>query len=103
MALFFTMRITPSASVTVTTMGKPSGMAATARLKDRKQELVWFPKDDTRATDFDIVVCGPTSEDLCWNLDCRLKAGRQRELPDSDGEHVQGPLPLQPAHQHDDP
>ena len=28
------MRITPSASVTVTTMGKPSGMAATARLKE---------------------------------------------------------------------
>lgn len=33
-ARFFTMRITPSASVTVTTMGKPSGMAATARLGD---------------------------------------------------------------------
>lgn len=31
-ALFFTIRITPSANVTVTTMGKPSGMAATARL-----------------------------------------------------------------------
>lgn len=32
MALFCTILITPSASVTVTTMGSPSGMAATARL-----------------------------------------------------------------------
>lgn len=33
MARFWTMRMTPSASVTVTTMGRPSGMAATARLR----------------------------------------------------------------------
>ena len=32
MARFFTILITPSASVTVTTIGRPSGMAATARL-----------------------------------------------------------------------
>lgn len=33
MAFLFAMRMTPMASVTVTTMGRPSGMAATARLK----------------------------------------------------------------------
>jgi hypothetical protein len=31
MAFFFAMRITPSASVTVTQIGRPSGIAATAR------------------------------------------------------------------------
>lgn len=34
-ARFFTILITPSAKVTVTTMGRPSGIAATARLKRR--------------------------------------------------------------------
>ena len=32
-AFFLAMRITPNAKVTVTTMGRPSGIAATARLK----------------------------------------------------------------------
>lgn len=41
-ALFFTIRITPSASVTVTTMGKPSGMAATARLKEERRRQTCF-------------------------------------------------------------
>lgn len=36
MALFCTILITPSASVTVTTMGSPSGMAATARLEETR-------------------------------------------------------------------
>lgn len=36
-ALFFTILITPSANVTVTTMGRPSGMAATARLQTEKK------------------------------------------------------------------
>ena len=34
-AFFFAMRITPSANVTVTTIGRPSGIAATAKLKDK--------------------------------------------------------------------
>ena len=33
MAFFCAMRITPMARVTVTTMGRPSGIAATARLQ----------------------------------------------------------------------
>lgn len=40
-ALFFTIRITPSASVTVTTMGKPSGMAATARLREERRRQTY--------------------------------------------------------------
>lgn len=40
MALFFTILITPRASVTVTTIGSPSGMAATARLKKTRAKLV---------------------------------------------------------------
>lgn len=34
-AFFFAMRITPRANVTVTTIGRPSGIAATAKLKDK--------------------------------------------------------------------
>lgn len=40
MALFFTILITPRASVTVTTIGRPSGMAATARLKETRAKPV---------------------------------------------------------------
>lgn len=36
-AFFCTIRITPRANVTVTTMGKPSGMAATAKLKESRK------------------------------------------------------------------
>ena len=34
-AFFFAILITPRANVTVTTIGKPSGMAATAKLKNQ--------------------------------------------------------------------
>lgn len=40
MALFFTILITPRARVTVTTIGKPSGIAATAKLKKKPFEIV---------------------------------------------------------------
>lgn len=46
MALFCTILITPSASVTVTTMGSPSGMAATARL----EETAGFDKQNHQTT-----------------------------------------------------
>lgn len=78
MALFCTILITPSASVTVTTMGSPSGMAATARL----EETAGFDKQNHQMTS-----PGPAEPE--WGV------------PDSNGEHVQDPLPLQPAHQHD--
>lgn len=35
-ARFFTILITPRASVTVTTIGSPSGIAATAKLKQKQ-------------------------------------------------------------------
>ena len=35
-AFFLAIRITPNAKVTVTTMGRPSGIAATARLNVKK-------------------------------------------------------------------
>lgn len=40
------------------------------------------------------------------SVDMKFKiffSSRNVTLPDTDGEHVQDPLPLQPAHQHDDP
>ena len=37
MARFLTILITPRARVTVTTMGRPSGIAATARLERRER------------------------------------------------------------------
>ena len=40
MAFLLAMRITPMASVTVTTIGRPSGMAATARLKHHNTILL---------------------------------------------------------------
>ena len=40
MAFFLAIRITPSASVTVTTMGKPSGIAATAKLVEEKKNEI---------------------------------------------------------------
>lgn len=41
MTRFLAIRSTPRTSVTVTTMGRPSGMAATARL-DQKARRVTF-------------------------------------------------------------
>ena len=40
MAFLRAILITPKASVTVTTMGRPSGMAATAKLKIRNCKTV---------------------------------------------------------------
>lgn len=34
---------------------------------------------------------------------CRVNVVLRLQSPDTDGEHVQDPLPLQPPHQHDDP
>lgn len=39
-ARFLTIRITPRANVTVTTMGNPSGIAATARLQFQEDVLI---------------------------------------------------------------
>ena len=39
-AFFLAMRITPKANVTVTTIGSPSGMAATARLKKNRKKTL---------------------------------------------------------------
>lgn len=38
-AFLFAILMTPIASVTVTTMGRPSGMAATARLNNKKKKI----------------------------------------------------------------
>lgn len=84
MALFFTILITPRASVTVTTIGSPSGMAATARLRETRAKPVGNDQHHVYVVSFErCVVC--------------------LQSPDSDGEHVQDPLPLEPPHQHDDP
>lgn len=52
MALFFTILITPRASVTVTTIGRPSGMAATARLQETRAKPVVNHQDHV-----DVALC----------------------------------------------
>lgn len=79
-ARFFTILITPSAKVTVTTIGRPSGIAATARLKKR------------------VIMLHLKRQKLL--LIMRLL---HDDIPDPYGEHVQNVLPLQPSNHHDHP
>ena len=76
------IRKTPKARVTVTTIGKPSGMAATARLQyNTIQQTV-----STR------------TEEGSRNL---ISPRGQFVSPDTDGEHLDDRSALYPSHEHD--
>ncbi len=66
-AFFFAILMTPSARVTVTTMGKPSGMAATAKLVAAHDHSQWqsntgesflYTKGARRCHFHSLVLCG---------------------------------------------
>lgn len=75
-ARFFTILITPSAKVTVTTMGRPSGIAATARLK-RRAMMQHLKGRNLHYTSSDMPL---------GNI--RLCAELIKDIPDAYGEHV---------------
>lgn len=74
-ALRFDIRRTPSARVTVTTIGRPSGIAATARDTVRKREIargVSYRRADWRRERAALPpIVNMSNQLLCWNTPIR--------------------------------